>query len=160
MISCKSNSFSSTKWTSLPPPLACRNGMNSWLWKPYRGWKYHPMPFYVGKITRKLQRELQCQNKYLHQLSIKAPLLEFDIWDALRKKVPNVLLLVWHRLFFFLEFFFFLKLYFILFWKVSVIPKEGWTGYPSILLLVWQRLRTLGTFSHTTAHLSVYNIQG
>ncbi len=27
------------------------------------------------------------------------------------------------------------------------------TGYPSILLLVWQRLRTLGTFSRNATHL-------
>ncbi len=36
---------------------------------------------------------------------------------------------------------------------VVVIPKEGWTGNPSILLLVWQWLRTLGTFSRNTAYL-------
>ena len=32
--------------------------------------------------------------------------------------------------------------------------KEGWMSYPSILLLVWQRLRTLGTFSRIAAPMS------
>ncbi len=35
--------------------------------------------------------------------------------------------------------------------SVSVIPKEGWTGF--ILLWVWQRLRTLGTFSYNAAQI-------
>ena len=41
---------------------------------------------------------------------------------------------------FYLFIFFFFKFFF----QVGVIPKEGWTGYLSILLLVWQWLRTLG----------------
>ena len=57
-----------------------------------------------------------------------------DIWAALREKIPNVL----SRVFFL---------------QVGVIPKEGWTGYPSILILVLQRLRTLGTFSRYAAHI-------
>lgn len=38
-ISWRSNSFSSTKWSSLPPPLANLKGMLSPVWKPYRGYK-------------------------------------------------------------------------------------------------------------------------
>ncbi len=58
--------------------------------------------------------------------------------------MPNFLL-VWHRPFFF--FFFFLR-------KVGVIPNEGWAwSCMAIFLLVWQRLRTLGTFSCDTAQL-------
>ena len=48
----------------------------------------------------------------------------------------------------------FWNIFFSFFFQVTVIPKEGWIGYQSILLLVWQRLRTLGTFWHTTTHLS------
>ncbi len=55
--------------------------------------------------------------------------LFFVKWAALRKKVPNVKNCQKKN---------FLKK----FEKVGVIPKEGWTGYPSILLFVWQRLRT------------------
>lgn len=38
-ISWRSNSFSSTKWSSLPPPLANLKGMLSPVWKPYKGYK-------------------------------------------------------------------------------------------------------------------------
>ncbi len=52
----------------------------------------------------------------------------------------------WYDTDFFVEFFFF--------WKVGVIPKEGWAR-PCVtaLLLVWHRLRTLGTFLRNVAHL-------
>ncbi len=69
------------------------------------------------------------------------------IWAALCKKIPNFLshchtkrrtgmrgLLVWHRLF----------------QKKNL--KSRWPRSP-VLLLVWQRLRTLGTFLHDIAHL-------
>ncbi len=70
-------------------------------------------------------------------------------WVALIPKEGStgntfILLLVWHRL---CNFFFF-------FWKVGVIPKEGRARpHAPILLLVWQRLRTLGTFLHDEAHV-------
>lgn len=38
-ISWRSNSFSSMKCSSLPPPLANLKGMLSPVWKPYRGYK-------------------------------------------------------------------------------------------------------------------------
>ncbi len=53
----------------------------------------------------------------------------------------------------FLGFFFFWKfLDFFFFWKVGVILKEGRARPRApVLLLVWQRLRTLETFLHNTA---------
>ena len=78
-----------------------------------------------------------------------------NIWAALRKKVPNVLshchtkrrydtdFLDLKKNWKFLKFFFF-------FWKVGVIPKEGWARpCAPVLLLVWQRLRIIGTFCVT-----------
>ncbi len=89
-------------------------------------------------------------------------------WAALPEKVSNSLSRcpkegqargAWHWLFrifgekFFWKFWKFLFLfYFILFifsLKIGVIPKEGRVRpRTSVLLLVWQRLRTLGTFYH------------
>ena len=45
--------------------------------------------------------------------------------------------------------------FFLTFWKVGVIPKEGW-AWPRapVLLLVWQRLRTLGTFLHIKTQIA------
>ncbi len=41
-------------------------------------------------------------------------------------------------------------------WHKSIIPSLLMIdGYPSILLLVWQRLRSLGTFSRNTAQILV-----
>ncbi len=57
---------------------------------------------------------------------------------------PSILLSVWHRLFKFILWNFFLK---------SVSYQRRMTGYPSILLLVWQQIRTLGTFLHTAAQM-------
>ncbi len=73
------------------------------------------------------------------------------IWAVVSKKVPNALLLVWHRLFriFPKKFFFgnFWIFFFFFFGKVGDIPKEGRARPRApVLLLVWQRLRTLGTF--------------
>ena len=74
--------------------------------------------------------------------------LETYIWTVLREKVPNFLSRCHTKrrtgaaIF---EFFF---------WKVDVMPKEG-RARPCmpVLLLVWQRLRTLGTFSCNAAQL-------
>ena len=75
-----------------------------------------------------------------------------------------LLLLARHWLFrFFLQMFFFFAFLFyfsfiylfIYFWRVCVIPKEGWMQpCTPILLFVWQQLRTLGTFLCDAAHFS------
>ncbi len=62
IISCRSSSFSSWKWTSRPPPLACRNGRYSWLWNPYSGWQIKR--FHLGENRRweKTKSRLFCAN--------------------------------------------------------------------------------------------------
>ncbi len=52
---------------------------------------------------------------------------------------------------------FFIIFFFNYFWKVGVIPNEGWV-WPStpVLFLVWHRLRSWGTFSRNAAHVAFY----
>ncbi len=49
-------------------------------------------------------------------------------------------------------------MFFFFFWKVSFIPKEGQARPRApVLLLVWQRLRTLGTLLRIAAHITMLN---
>ncbi len=88
------------------------------------------------------------------------------MWVVLCKKVPNVLSRCHtkrktglhgrtHPSFGMTPTFLFFSFFnFFFFWKVGVIPKEGWAqSRTPVLLLVWQRLRILGTFSCGAAHV-------
>ncbi len=68
----------------------------------------------------------------------------------------SALLLVWYWLF---RFYLFIYLFiFFFFWKVGVIPKEGWARPCAPILLVWHRLKPLGTFWRDAAQSCDYCI--
>ncbi len=91
--------------------------------------------------------------------SNKRLILYLNIWAALREKVPNVLSRCHTKKrtgssFVMTQTFQKKNL------KAGVIPKDGRMQHRvPILLLVWQRLRTLGTFSRVTAHIMLNPIE-
>ncbi len=83
------------------------------------------------------------------------------MWAVVCKNVPYVLSRCHTKRRYdtdFLDFFFFWKINFLnffFFFEKSVSYQKK-----SILLLVWQRLRTLGTFSRESAHVGIHTCNG
>ena len=155
------------RWgTRSPPTQTVTTQARKCTSKPFTFFRHEPRQITIMEsFLRKLVVKMEHNSI---SMLCRAGLTIVTIWAALHEKVPNVLnrcnpsilLLVWHRLFIYIYFFFFFKKKKFLdffFGKVGVIPKEG-RARPRVpvLLLVWQWLRTLGTFLRNAAHIFLF----
>ncbi len=152
--------------------MHCWGGNESQFWAP-RGSIHQKVTWLLGQRhnVNDMLQDIIPRNLQSHgdtstlTLGVPYPKRSLMSWVVVIPKegwtgYPSILLLVTRPSFFWYdtdwtkkEMLFFKKVT-----KVGVIPKERWVRPPAPnLLLVWQQVRTLGTFSWNTAHLSSVN---